>query len=1394
MNRRLISLAAIACVTALVAFLVARSRSARTTAVAPVHENRAPRATVDVAEPASVDATRRAAAPANSPAVPAPERATILAPIAKFDQWLDLHRPNLAAPPATVVEEGRTLAAARRTALKALIPLDPREAIAHRIPAANRAGLPAAILAELEQPVDAYGDLEVISICDPSAPRVDRWATIAGKMYATYTYGQRLHTLTKNRIAVHGIAIDDTLAMSDTPYRALDPGEQSVATDRGDTVQVISGTDRKAFPSRAELDAWMSDVATAEQKIDPYALSGPATTAAATAAGWTTGEKTVLWIRAEFSDDPGSPATDDQINSAMASVSTFYQDISKNTCSFKTTIVPDTMKLATPKSVYATSATTYVTLRNDALQMARSYDAANGGTGLYNPDNYDRYIVIFKNVSTYTWSGIATVGAKGLSLNGTASAAVTGHELGHNHGLHHSHAWTPSTSSAIGAGTHMEYGDAFDDMGSGQSGDYLGHFNTAQKYLLGYLPTDAIQTVTKSGTYRIYRHDDRNASGVRALKVASTWAGTNYWIEYRHNAPYPLFAAPAIGPSELARLQNGIVVHWDLGPSFTTGLGTYLLDMTPTTTSGVPIPSDYSGISHLLDDSALALGESFTDSALGMIVTPVATGGTSPNEWIDVYVSVGPTTGNQSPTVAASTAATFVARTDVTFNASATDPDGDAVYYHWDFGDNTIAPATANVTHRWLKGGTYTVRCTALDGRGGSATTTLTVTVDDPLLTWQRQASSLTPNYFYNVIFDGTQFVAVGAFVGAVSKDGVQWTLGTGMTNANYNYAVAHGNGRYVAVGRTSGSTPTAASITSSTDALKWSDESPSNGIPELDDIVFAVGRFVAVGRSGTILTSSDGLAWTKISNARANDLLRVAYGGGRFVATGASGTYLTSTDGITWQDVSLANDPTAAYGLLYYQGKWLAITSYYSSDSTKRIAWSSADGMAWSKMYLDVNSSMYGPVAVANSNLLLGVSRANDGRIFFAETPYDWEAASVIPDSPLTSTSNLLSAAEGNGTIVVVGLAGQIYTPVGKPAIVSQATAQSILAGQSITLASQAYATGPFTYQWKKDGAAISGATNATLTLSSTAPSDTGTYTVVVQNATGSTTATIAQLVVNSLTDAGRITNMSIRSQAGTGSETLIVGVTVAGGDGSKKPLLMRATGPSLAAYGVAGTLVDPVLTVVHDGTIVLTNDNWNGDPQIVSVGNSVGAFPMASTDSRDAALYASLAPGGYSMQVTSNAGPGVALVEVYDATLSGSYTTATPRLTNVSARTRVGTGDDVLIAGFAIGGSSAKRLLIRGIGPSLTEYGVDGALADPKLELYRQEGGGVSTKLSENDNWNFDPTTEATADSVGAFKLKSANDAVLIQALPPGLYSVVVKGINNTTGVGMVEVYELP
>lgn len=269
---------------------------------------------------------------------------------------------------------------------------------------------------------------------------------------------------------------------------------------------------------------------------------------------------------------------------------------------------------------------------------------------------------------------------------------------------------------------------------------------------------------------------------------------------------------------------------------------------------------------------------------------------------------------------------------------------------------------------------------------------------------------------------------------------------------------------------------------------------------------------------------------------------------------------------------------------------------------------------------------------------------------------------------------------------------------------------------------------------------------------------------------------------------DSGRVTNLSIRSQAGTGDQTLIAGFSLSGS--GTKSLLVRATGPALAGFGVPGTLADPKIEVAPlGGALLAANDDWAGTVALKNAFNVLGAFPLIDPASKDAALLVSPGAGGYTATVTgANNGTGVALVEVYDAG-SGNN----PRLTNLSARTQVGTGANTLVAGFTVSGNVPKRLLIRATGPTLGAFGVSGALVDPVLEVRPL---GVDNIIATSDDWRGTAALKAAYASVGAFSFTSdtSKDAAIAIELPPGGYTATVSGKNNTTGVALIEVYELP
>ena len=267
----------------------------------------------------------------------------------------------------------------------------------------------------------------------------------------------------------------------------------------------------------------------------------------------------------------------------------------------------------------------------------------------------------------------------------------------------------------------------------------------------------------------------------------------------------------------------------------------------------------------------------------------------------------------------------------------------------------------------------------------------------------------------------------------------------------------------------------------------------------------------------------------------------------------------------------------------------------------------------------------------------------------------------------------------------------------------------------------------------------AISGTTDNNARIAGTVQAATAAINVSVTPAAGAA-LTFVGANNDARADTERFFNISTRSQTGTAAGSLIVGFVISGD--KPKPVLVRAIGPTLGSFGVSGALSSARLEVFKGSTSLAVGNDWGAGTTadaIAAAATRVGAFALPA-NSKDAALLLTLAPGDYSAVVTGQAGAtGIGLVEVYDATLG-----AIPRdqrIVNLSTRAIAGnTSDTILIAGFVVTGSVPKRVLIRGVGPALTQFGVAGALARPSLAVFSG-----STVLAQNAGWTTTADTSA-------------------------------------------------
>jgi hypothetical protein len=272
------------------------------------------------------------------------------------------------------------------------------------------------------------------------------------------------------------------------------------------------------------------------------------------------------------------------------------------------------------------------------------------------------------------------------------------------------------------------------------------------------------------------------------------------------------------------------------------------------------------------------------------------------------------------------------------------------------------------------------------------------------------------------------------------------------------------------------------------------------------------------------------------------------------------------------------------------------------------------------------------------------------------------------------------------------------------------------------------------------------------------------------------------------------RLRNISTRSLVQTGEHVMIGGFIVQGS--GPKRVIIRAIGPELTQFGIPDALANPRLELHNgSGALIGSNDDWQTtiiggiitSNQVSDIQNS-GHAPTAPSES---AIIANLQPGNYTAIVRGvNNTVGVALVEVYDLSPGASSS-----LGNISTRSFVQTGEHVMIGGFIVQGSGPKRVIIRAIGPELTQFGIPDSLANPRLELHNGSG----ALIGSNDDWQTTVlggviTGNQVSDIQNSGHAPTApSESAIIANLQPGNYTAILQGVNNTTGVALVEVYDL-
>ena len=583
---------------------------------------------------------------------------------APFNAWVARYLGASDDAKAAMVAEGVALAETRANAMKELIQKDPKEAIASTVPASLLGQLPPPILSHLEKRVSNLGNLNVSVACLTNEAAklvtgdlVSRQVVFDQQKYKAFTYGRRSAEGTKYNIPLHGVAMGNLLAVHESPIRVLEAGE-TPAADRTMVNAPAAGSSavalqievgRFAMTSIAIAQALelQSNLVAAEAKPGPYvqpmglAAQLFPSLAAATSVPWTTGTQRVLIIRVDFSDLPGAVISQGDAQNVMdSSVKPFYEQNSFGHDTIVTTVTPKTYRMPSTAVAYATGYDANIAdadlssfidvIHTDAepLALVDYPDMLDPNK----PGGFDRIGVVFTYLGNIVGSqvtglaGISNIDGPRFSINGECDLRVLAHELGHSYGLYHANLWQVSAGDDANSdfGYSLGYGDAFDMMGGNPNG--LGvDFGASRKLALEWIDPSTILSATSSGIYRVYRLDsDTPASqgNTMGVTVARADAQRSYWIEYRNKN---------IAGSNLA--TSAYIVWQDDVDGLNGNLAGYtnLLDCTTPGTN--------------VSDAGLGVGASLTDFNSGMTITPLSTGGSFPNQYIDVQVSFGNSVG-----------------------------------------------------------------------------------------------------------------------------------------------------------------------------------------------------------------------------------------------------------------------------------------------------------------------------------------------------------------------------------------------------------------------------------------------------------------------------------------------------------------------------------------------------------------------------------------------------------------------------------------------------------------------------------------------------------------------------------------------------------------------------
>ena len=1193
----------------------------------------------------------------------------------RFEQWLARWRAAVGDEKLALEEEGVSLAEERAAVLKGLMQIDPKLAFELGIPLRDYVALPASVQARMERPFNVQTSYDVLrsmnvdenGVCNTGTPLKGEQQGPAGRVVLqvgnedqmeSYSYGARLTAYPgKQQTTLHGYALGNRQVLGEDSMQQLAVADIEAAVSlfgessfgRGTSpvsglsadpeIAAVYGGSVHWFASTEELGQARALLRAIDTSVNPkpvtryfdqMGLAGIARGATAELItpqtyapllafvfsgynrAWTCTPKKVFVAPIKYTQDAWDTAKHiPSLRAITAGVDQYIQEMSRGKSEFEVIMAPSSVVLS--KTQYPNEGTALLDKLKDY------YRTSMGG----NPDDIDIWTSFVE-----TANGAAGVAGKGLAgawrcwITNCLGQGLWCHEYGHCYGLPHANSWVLNagvTDPLSSSGAHKEYGDQMDIMGSGAYPQ--GYWRMHALWSIGWRETPEYQEVSSPGIYRVYRYDRANmglteSQGgnplVQGLRVRRGGGVSGQLFSIAHRANY----------SNLSTIGRGLQLVWvkeNQEPGWYDSTQSHMLDLTPETR----------GVN---SDGGLVVGKTFCDPVGGVSVTALALRGTEPNVYVETEVKFGPFTGNRATSgLVLTVPATGTARTALSMSASATDADGDSLAYHWSFGDGTIAnTAIAAQTKTFTAGGVYTVRVIVTDKKGGTATATSSITVEDPL---RAINSAALPNWRGGGLhsirnIDGTALYAMGSYEALYkTTDGTNWTKLSVTGSTGYTMFDAASNGSTLVVLATKDADKTVKLFFSQDQGATWNSFVPA-AAATLSKLLWTGTNFIALGGDSTnnyVLLSANGVTWSKVAvpvpqagswKAAATD------GNGNVLMSGTTSgvpivlTAFSSDHGATWTTFTSSLNADAQ-DCAYFAG------DFYVGGWNMFISKVTGSGRVFTSVSTLKETRGYDFFFLPNQNFALARESRADGttNLQLTRTGAEWYSLGITANPAFkrgaafngfmhfiqtelvngymtykvarTATAVTASFPDGDGS----GGGGGGGEVDSAPAILSQPVSLAVNPGAAASFSIWASGAAPLSYQWRKDGTPISGATAASYAIASAGSGDLGNYQVVVTNTHGTATSQTASLTLN--------TPVTI-SQHPTGR-------TVALGAGLSLTVSASGTGPLAYQWRKGGVAIAGATAATYS---VASAQPANAGTYTVAVSNVVGSVTSEAAE----------------------------------------------------------------------------------------------------------------------------------------------------------------------------------